>query len=359
MCPESSSESSPEHCPDSGSELCAEGQAPRRKPPVFLIGTPRSGTTLLHQILEHHPAFAIPYESKYLAIFRRHLDEFGDLRDPKNRETLIISIERFMRNAWLDRDLKEWIPGLLESVAEVARDAEPTYEGVLEAMYSFHARRQGRPRWADKMATFRRVMPTILDLFPDARIIHIIRDGRDVASSLLRLSFGPNTAYVAAKRWTGFVQHGLDFAEKHPRSVYTLRYEDLIDEPERVIRELCDFVGEPFCEAMLQFHESGNAAVPRKEIHHQLNKPLNRERVARWKRDLSRYQVRVFEAVAGPLLARLGYEVVNPDARISALDRWLGHTGNKLLWWRPFTRPVGLRDRLRMSMLRSRLKHEE
>ncbi len=340
-----------------GTEPSSESPAsPFGKPPVFLVGAPRSGTTLLHQILEHHPAFAIPYESKYLATFSRHLDEFGDLGDPANRESLIVSIETFMRNAWLERDLKEWMPGVLEAAPQLARDAAPTFAGVLEAMYAFYARGQGRPRWADKMATFGRVLPAILETFPDARIIHIVRDGRDVGSSLLRLSFGPNTAYVAGKRWNSFVAHGLDFAEAHTASVLTIRYEDLIDDSENVLRRLCDFVGERFHKEMLEFHRVRSANVPRKEIHGQLNKPLNRERVARWKKDLSPRQVRVFEAAAGATLARMGYEVVHRNARASALERWLGNLGHKLLWWRPFTRPVGLRDRLRMKRLRATLR---
>lgn len=327
-----------------------------RKPPVFLIGSPRSGTTLLHQMFDHHPAFALPFESKYIVVFHNNLEEFGDLHDVKNREALIVSIEKYMRNAWLERDHDEWIPGLLAAAPELARQAPPSYAGVIETVYKFFAQQRNQPRWGDKMATFRRCMPALLELFPDARIVHIIRDGRDVASSLLPLSFGPNTAYVAAKKWRNFVEHGLKFAAEHPTHVYTLRYEDLIDDPEKYLREICDFVEEPFTEDMLNFHKSGTKRVPRKEIHGQLNKPVNKERTARWKKDLSANQVRVFEAVAGPLLDRLGYEVVNPHAKLTLWDRFTGNTGHKIRWWRPFTRPVGLWDRMKMSALKKRLR---
>lgn len=327
-----------------------------RKPPLFLIGSPRSGTTLLHQMFDHHPAFALPFESKFIVVFNNNLAEFGDLHDVKNREALIISIEKFMRNAWLERDHNEWIPGLAAAAPLLAQDAAPSYAGVMEVIYKFFAGQRGRERWGDKMATFRRCMPTILELFPDARIVHIIRDGRDVASSLLPLSFGPNTAYVAAKKWRNFIEHGLDFAAKHPRHVYTMRYEDLIDDPEKYLRDICDFVDEPFHEEMLQFHKSGTSRVPRKAIHGQLNKPVNKEQSARWKRDLSAEQVRVFEAVAGPLLDRLDYEVVNPTATLTLKDRLTGNLGNQIRWWRPFTHPVGLWDRLKMSALKKNLR---
>lgn len=326
------------------------------KPPVFLIGSPRSGTTLFHQMFDHHPAFALPFESKYIIIFHNNIHEFGDLTDVKNRESLIVSIEMFMRNAWLERDHDAWIPGLIEAAPQLAQQAAPSYAGVMEVIYGFFATQRGATRWGDKMATFRRCMPTVLELFPNARIVHLIRDGRDVASSILPLSFGPNTIYVAAKKWRNSVEHGLDFAARHPDQVYTIRYEDLIDDPERYLRELCEFIGEPFDDAMLNYHKSGTTRVPRKEIHGQLNKPVNKERAARWKRDLSRNQVRVFEAVAGPLLDKLGYEVVNPKARLTVWDRFVGNTGNKILWWRPFTRPVGLWDKIRMSVLKKKLR---
>lgn len=327
-----------------------------KKPPVFLIGTPRSGTTLLHQMFDHHPAFALPYESKYISIFRTHLDEFGDLSDPKNREALIISIEKFMCHAWMERVHDEWIPGLAAAAPELARNAAPSYSGVMEAIYTFFAKQRKRPRWGDKMATFKRVMPTMLELFPDAKIIYLIRDGRDVAASLLPLSFGPNTAYVAAKKWKNSVQDGLKFAKSHPDQVYTIRYEDLTEDPEKYLREICAFVGEPFTEKMLEYHRTGTARVPRREIHGQLNKPVNTERKERWKRDLSSYQVRVFEAVAGPLLKQLGYEIVNPEAKVSPIDRGFGNFANKALWWRPFTHPVSLWDKVRMSIHRRKLK---
>jgi hypothetical protein len=330
----------------------------QHKPPVFLIGTPRSGTTLLHQMLDHHPAFALPYESKYIPTFRANIAQFGDLNDPKNREALIIGIERFMCHAWMERVHEEWIPGLAAAAPELAKTAQPSLAGCIDAIYNFFAKQRKARRWGDKMATFKRAMPIVLELFPDAKIIHLIRDGRDVASSLLPLSFGPNTAYVAAKKWRNAVEDGMQFAEKHPDKVYTVRYEDLVDDPEKYLREICDFLGEPFKEEMLHFYHTGTARVPRREIHGQLNKPVNKERAARWKKDLSPHQVRVFEAVAGPLLAKLGYEVVNPGAKVSPLDRGLGNLGNKVLWWRPFTHPVGLWDKVKMSVLRRQLKQE-
>jgi hypothetical protein len=195
-------------------------------------------------------------------------------------------------------------------------------------------------------------------LFPDAKIVHIIRDGRDVASSILPLSFGPNTSYVAAKKWRNFVQHGLDFADTHPNQVYTLRYEDLIDDPEKYLREICAFIDEPFSEEMLNYHKSGTKRVPRKEIHGQLNKPVNKERSARWKKDLTAEQIRVFEAVAGELLKKLNYEIVNPNARLTSIDRAAGNLGNRMRWWKPFTHPVGLWDRIKMRVLRKKLRRE-
>jgi hypothetical protein len=309
-------------------------------------------------MFDHHPAFALPYESKYIVVFHNNLAEFGDLKQPKNREVLIRSIDRYMRNAWLERVQDEWIPGLAEAAPTLAANAEPNYAGVMKAIYQYYAKLHSRARWGDKMATFRRCLPVLLELFPDARIVHIIRDGRDVTSSLLELSFGPNSTYVAAKKWRNFIDHALDFAARHPTNVYTLRYEDLIDNPEKYLREICNFVGEPFDEKMLEFHKTGNARVPRQEIHEQLKKPVNKERSARWKKDMSPSQVRVFEAVAGQQLDRLGYELAYPKAKLTSWDRAWGNAAHRMRWWRPFTRPVGLWDRIKMNLLRQRLRQD-
>ena len=338
------------------------GPAPTsaRRAPVFIVGAARSGTTLLQQMLDHHPSFAIPWESHFIIDFHMCLGRFGDLNDIRNREALIRAIGRYANVSWKEREDGEWIPGLNDNAARLAEIAPPTYAGVVDTIYGFFASQRGAPRWGDKTPGYVDSLHVLHSMFPAARFIHIIRDGRDCAASLIPMSFGPNTAYLAARKWRKCVQHGLNFAEKHPEAIYTIRYEDLIDQPEKYLREICTFVGEEFQPAMLDYHRDGLERVrlrPAAEnIHTRIAQPPNKQRQGRWKKDLSVSQVRVFEAVAGELLQKLGYEISQPGAKLGPFDKQIGKIMHRVLVLRPNTKPSGLVERTIMLYHRVRFK---
>lgn len=322
----------------------------RQEPePVFIVGAARSGTTLLQQILDHHPSFAFPWESHFIPEFYHHLSGFGDLGKPENRLKLIRAIARYVHIVWLEQAEGQWIPGLAEEAPRLAEISPPTFAGVVDTVFSFGAAQRNRKRWGDKTPGYVDSLPLILEIFPKAKFLHIIRDGRDVGSSILPLSFGPNTIFVGAKKWKKCVQHGLSFAERHPDKVYTFRYEDLLDDTEKHIREICAFLGEEFYPPMLDYHKDSSARVPTQEIHARVAAPVNKQRSGRWKKDLTGDQVRIFEAVAGDLLAKLGYEVTDPNAKLKPFEKTIGRVGHKLLLLRPNTKPTGLGDRIKMQ----------
>lgn len=334
-------------------------QSPHGQGPVFIVGVARSGTTLLQQMLDHHPAFSIQWESLFITVFHRQVARFGDLSQIGNRLTLIRSIARYVDinwRIWRNKGQGEWLPGLEEEAPRLAEQSPPAYAGVADAILSFGARQRGCRRWGQKTPGYLDHLPVLAGLFPDAKFIHIIRDGRDVASSVLPLSFGPNTIYMAARRWRQSVQRGLTFAKEFPEKIHTMRYEDLIGDPEKHLHDICAFLGEEFFPGMLEFHKDGRQRLPQAATHTAIGKPVNKQRSGRWKKDLSPRQVRIFEAVAGPLLSELGYERTMPKAKLRPMERTLGKLGDKLLVFRPFTQPVGLRDRLRMHRDRARFQ---
>jgi hypothetical protein len=330
---------------------------PRTAPtaPVFVVGVARSGTTLLMHMLDNHSAFAIPWESHFIPDLYRVREKFGDLSKVENRENLIHFILRYLKGIWHEGSTEEWMPGLEANARAVAESAKPDYPGVIRAMYEYHARERGRRRWGDKTPGYVDSLPALHEMFPEAKFLHIVRDGRDVACSTMPLSFGPNSVYVAARRWKRSVLHGLAFAEKHPDLIHTFRYEDLVVEPEKLLRDICDFLGEEFEPNMLEFYKAN------KNVHyHHANtaRQVNTSRKDRWKREMSARQIRVFEGLAGDVLKRFGYEVVNPDAKTTKLDRFIGRFGNYILAWRPFSKPRSLADRLRIRKKHRRLKRE-
>lgn len=321
--------------------------------PVFIVGAGRSGTTLLQQMLDHHPNLAFPWESHFLPIVHGCLKSFGDLNVYENRVRLMRDINHYVQVSWRERQNEEWIEGLEAAIPELAKDAAPSYPGVVDAIFSFFARKRNKARWGDKTPGYITCVPLILELFPQAKVLHIIRDGRDVVSSILPLSFGPNTAYLAARRWKHLIERGLECAQKWPERVMTLHYETLIDDPEKQLRQICDFIGEEFHPDMLNYHKDSSKRVPRHTIHANVAKPVNKSRCGRWKKDLSPRQARIVEAIIAPQLAKLGYEVANPNAKLRPMDRTLGRLGHRLLFCRPFTKPHGLIARCRMHFDRA------
>lgn len=315
--------------------------------PLFVVGAGRSGTTLLQQMLDHHPAFAFPWESHFIPDFHRHRDRFGDLSDAARRAAMLRAIVRYCRVIWRGRVADGWETPILDSADALAAAAEPTFAGTIDAFFGHFAAQRGKPRWADKTPGYVNSMRLIHEIFPSARFIHLVRDGRDVACSVMPLSFGPNSVYMCAHRWKHTIRHATGFEHEHPDRVLTLRYEDLTEDPESHLRRVCAFLDVEYFEQMLDYHRDGGSRVPGSGIHDRIGKPVNRQRCGRWKNEMSGRQVRIFEAVAGGTLEQFGYERACPGARLHALDKRIGKIADTLLYFRPFTRPDSLAARLR------------
>jgi hypothetical protein len=175
-------------------------------------------------------------------------------------------------------------------------------------------------------------MPRIERVLPEARFIHIIRDGRDVALSHLRMNWGPSTYEESAKLWRNRIRRARRWA---PRvNHYTeIRFEDLVADTEGVLRRICDVIELDFDPAMLDYHERAETRLaekarelPRKnrppqpaearlESHRLAKEPPRSDRVGMWRERMSSAEVAEYEAVAGPMLAELGYELAGavPD----------------------------------------------
>jgi len=199
-------------------------------------------------------------------------------------------------------------------------------------MYAVYAARSAKVRWGDKTPQYVLEIPVLRAMFPDCRILHIYRDGRGVWRSWRATSFGPTNAYVAANAWARFVGAGRAAGRCLDRDTYMeVRYEDLLSEPERTMRAVCNFLGESFDPAMLQ------PMVP--PIGGDRDSPAVDGGIARTNSGRGRLELpvedrRVFEAVAGSVLADVGYELEGHDTSVgrAARIRW---TLQELVRWVP------------------------
>jgi hypothetical protein len=214
--------------------------------PFFIISCSRSGSTLLSRMLNQHPRIAVSGESHLFNIFYPWLAYYGELSDRKNQERLVEDILSTFH-------IRNWTPPLQKDQV-MARIDSPDFAGVVEAVMKTWADLQGKPRWGEKTPQHVYFWQEILDCFPRGKIVHIVRDGRDVAASFVTAPFGPKTYHSAAKRWVRELgEIDLLKAAIPPERFFELSYENLLDQPIEQLSALCDFLGETFYLGMLEF----------------------------------------------------------------------------------------------------------
>lgn len=273
--------------------------------PFFVVGAPRSGTTLLRVMLDRHPDLAIPPGSHFIPRLwarRRRYGKEGVLEEP----------ELFLRDLVSERRFRDWeIP--IEAVREeLEAIPAPTVPQAIESAYRAYARRMKKRRWGDKTAGYTRYVPLLARLFPDARFVHLIRDGRDVALSQLALKHLHSGTASAAYVWSRTVRRTRRSGRTLGDARYTeLLYEDLLDDPEGELRRLCVFLDLPFEPAMLEHDVHALEHLPlvrRTTFHSRIALPPTKG-LRDWRREMSERQIAEFEAVAPGGLLAAGYEL--------------------------------------------------
>lgn len=283
-----------------------------RPPAPFVVGVPRSGTTLLRLQLDAHPALSIGAETGFGLVA-------GAVDDAGGGPAELVAALRSLAT-WPDLRMEEW------ALRELFDCVDPWSVGAgLRAWYRLEAAAAGKRRWGDKTPVHARCMPALARLLGEARFVHLIRDGRDVAASLRGLPFAPGDGSIEtiARDWRDTIADARAAAPSLPYYL-EVRYERLVTEPAAVLREVCTFVELDFHPAMLAAHEhaavrlaeqatvelpDGTVRTPeqRMSIFTRTSAPPDPARIGRWRDALAPDEVARFEAVAGDLLGELGY----------------------------------------------------
>ncbi len=254
---------------------------PTSRAPIFVVGCQRSGTTLLRLILDSHPNISCGPETRFLA----------DLAHVTGRSWKRLSQYGFPKQYWH---------------AQIA--------GMFDALKSEYARRAGKVRWADKTPLYALSLDFIDSLFPTCQVVHVIRDGRDVVASH-RDRWGYAAAVKAVRKWPRYVYAArAGGAVMTPGRYHEVRYEDLVNESEKTLRELLAFLDEPWDPVVLE-HDRRPHDVP--EHYRRLASsrrrtageagPIYRSRVGAHRRELDPLLRLLVRVVAGPALRELGY----------------------------------------------------
>jgi hypothetical protein len=261
---------------------------------VFVVGCPRSGTTLVRLILDANPALAIPVESHFLLGLRPR--PWRARRDPVGAIGSHFSVRRWDVDA-----------GELEAL--VRSSGETTFAGVAGAYFAAYAALHGKTRWGDKTPGYVAHLDTILGMFPGAQIVHVLRDGRASARSMSEQPWGPPTAISGGHWWRRKVERGREFGRRAAVDSYVeLRMEDLTADPEGATRTLCDQLDLTYDPAMLQYHERATERVriAGTSLHRHLVSPVT-PGLRDWSEGLTPAQRSMLTAACGKPLVELGY----------------------------------------------------
>jgi hypothetical protein len=275
----------------------------RSKAPVFVLGCNRSGTKFLYYTLLSAGGFAVyQEESAAFAVLGLH---FGSLSSRRNRRRLLdtyFGTTHFQRAGLDPKDIED-------RVLADCRNAGDFLRIVMEAI----ARKQGVERWAESTPRHLLYLPSIKKEIPDALVIHIIRDGRDVIASMLRagrgrpLPWDRNRAFLArALYWRWVVKKGRLHGKALGSDYMEVHYEDLVRNPRETLTQIGRFIDHDLDYDRIQKVALGSVGDPNTSFRNDSNETVANS-VGRWKRMFTPSQVQDIEWSAGKMLAETGY----------------------------------------------------
>jgi hypothetical protein len=285
--------------------------------PRFIVGNDRSGTTMLRLILDRGPDLAIPPESMFLTDFADVFERGGPAPD---------EAQQLMQAVWTHPKVALWeLPGPAP-VVPARLTAPDAYRFIAEAPFRAYAAKHGKPHWADKTPHYVHHVDHLLRVWPDARVVVLLRDGRDVALSLRGMPFGPNNAWAAAQWWARGIRAGERARREHPRAVLSVRYEDVARRPREEVPRICAFLEVEYRDDMLALEQADRAKIVADQASWfpTIFDGINTTAVDRWRREMSPRDQRIFAALAGDELRANGYPVpVQPLPGPTPLqERW-------------------------------------
>lgn len=298
-------------------------------PFVFVVGCPRSGTTLLQRMLDNHPQLTIANDTHFIIRAAKRVLR----KDPQPLLTnelvaAVHSYRRFYRMGLSERDVK------------VAAEDCLTYAAFVSRLYALRGQKKRKKLSGEKTPDNCRNMPLLHGLFPASRFIHIIRDGRDTALSTLNWaneSKGPgkwslwneDPLATCALWWRWQAGMGECDGEKLGKDFYhRVKYEELVAEPEKELEAIATFLGIPYSESMVNYHEGKIRHQPGLSAKSAWLPPIKNLR--NWQTDMSSEDIDVFEGIAGELLSECGYRCRGQKQSGAVKSR----VTRGLAWWK-------------------------
>ena len=289
-------------------------------PIFFVVGRPRSGTTLLRTLFDAHPNVIVPPECQFIVNLYPKYSKIRSWNDRLLEDFYSDLIQQWRFDVWpLDRER------LHRSLMACA--GNNTYGTLCKVVYHEYRsifRHGVLLAIGDKNPGYTIYTKRLLKIFPEAKFIHIVRDYRDNFVSIRNVDFELPFISVTVSKWKYFVKRFRKAASKHPCAYIEVRYEDLVGEPEKTFRKLCDFVGVPYSDKPFDFYKKSEEVLkiyPTDLIlkyHSSLLKEINTSRTGLWKDALAESELRVADACAGKYGSMTGHPRIYNKPGISA-----------------------------------------
>ena len=295
-------------------------------PIFFIVGRGRSGSTLLRSLFDAHPQVMIPLESRFVQFLYYKYPFWKKW----TADTAMQSIHNLTHSFEPPKLQWDTLKNQIES-----QTSDLSFDNVCKLIYlnthtefpkeEIHAIGDKNPRY-----TF--FIPQLLKIFPKAKIIHLVRDYRDNISSIKRVGSHINESgnpYFSLGRWMLYNRFIAKYQKRFPDKFYTLRLEDLINDPEKEMKSLCKFLTLDFRPEILNYQESINKYFEDdgfNTLHKSLKTPFDASKIGEWKSILPQRQVIRCETLAGKFPTNYGYL---PVFKVNLMKK----TGIKLLFY--------------------------
>ena len=280
---------------------------------LFIIGSPRSGTTFLASLLKP-TAYGEPFETQFILKYFDKLENYGSLEQDANVTTLLKDIEK-------ERAIAQWQVPLNGADAVKFMGQDRSYQKLVDYIGTTLMASRGKQLWGDKTPHYILQFEKLVALYPDAKFLYIIRDGRDVALSLLQKDWGPNNVYACAQQWidgNSMEVFRQTEALKAKGNLHYINYETLLTNPEQECAKIYQFLDD-------------DIENYRDEVEKLIAKTMSGN-FSKWKTKMSATQIEVYESVAGDVLNAHGYELMTKNASIGSVKRKLYHLHDRVLW---------------------------
>ena len=276
--------------------------------PIFIIGTQRSGSNLLRLMLNQLNEIASPHPPHILDRIFPLIDCYGDLSIEQNFKQLALDVCHL-----IELNPVPWEGVTLNLDDVISRCRENSLVALHGAVYDICAENWGGHTWCCKSLENIKYVDAIENYFEAPRYIYLYRDGRDVALSFRKAVVGEKHMYNIAKGWAQTQAIGLSLKENIDASrFFAVSYEDLTCDTEASAQRLCEFLGVPYSDQMLEFHRSDEArrAAESSTLWNRLTRPVMKDNTRKFLHESSQEDITIFESVAGHVLDHLGYERV-------------------------------------------------